>query len=516
MYIKRVLIVDDEKFIRRGLKLILEQMDYDFSIIQTCRNGREALEKLNSEDFDLVLTDIRMPQIDGIDLIREIQKLKNKPEVIIISGYDEFSYAVEGLKYGAQGYILKPIDKTELKKALDKVEKSMEGKEMIREKNQRLQAYMDQMFANELNYILMNKHLENETIKSMLEVMKLSIFDAPFCVGLLEVRTVETEKLKKCIQDIINNYMKDELSDSVFFTDKNGFIVLLIPREQYANVLLGLIDESMGVKCFLGVSQMSQSMTDIRKLYLESFSALRYRIFKRESSILFYEDIKYNKVLSNIPVEKIKRLSNMLGVQSMAHIKSLLREIFDKDKIYSQDITYLEEIATHMYNILIIDFYKQIPQKSLKVRGRYEKLENIYNFEHVDEYIREWEAYLRNIDEYLKALQETYANNNQIDMAIEFIQSNYYKDLNMAYMANYVSFNYSYFSQAFSKYTGKCFSDYLKEVRIEKAKELLENTDDKIIDISRQVGFQNPKHFMKSFKEITGITPTKYREKARI
>lgn len=516
MFMKRALIVDDEKFIRRGLKVILEQMDYDFSEIQTCRNGREALKILEKDNFDLVLTDVRMPQVDGITLIKQIQQLNHKPEVIMISGYDEFSYAVEGLKYGAQGYILKPIDKKELKEVLDKVDKVIQDKETIKQKDQQLQEYIEQIHTNELNYILMNEHLNKEEIKNRLEAMRLPIFDSPFCVGVLEFCKEHRDEYLIFSQNIIEDYIETHLSNDITFIDKSGAIVILLSKQQHAYDILELISEHVGVKCFLGVSEKSEHMADIRDLYIESFNALQYRIFERESSVLLYDDIKDREAVFSLPIDKIEKMGNMLGVESIAKIHALLWEIFDRDDISKYDISYLEGMVDYIYKNLIVDIFRDIPQKGLELGEHYEKLESIYNFEYIDEYIKEIENYLTDVNEYLTILREAYTGQNQIDMAIQFIQENYHRDLNMAYVANYVSLNYSYFSQVFSKYTGKYFPDYIKEVRIEKAKELLKDTDAKVIDISKKVGFQNSKHFMKSFKEIVGITPTEYRNKANL
>jgi len=123
---RKILVVDDEKLIRLGVKSMIEKKQKGFYEIALCSNGKEALELVQREKFDIVITDIRMPQMDGITLIQNLQSVEYRPAVIILSGYDDFNYAREALKGGAKDYLLKPINREQLYSSIEKVEKTSE------------------------------------------------------------------------------------------------------------------------------------------------------------------------------------------------------------------------------------------------------------------------------------------------------------------------------------------------------------------------------------------------------
>lgn len=167
---RKVLIVDDEKLIRKGIKTILEKSNLEFKDIKEASNGKEALDLLFSEQFDLLIIDIRLPLLDGISVIKKIQNMPQKPKIVVISGYDEFSYAKECLEYGARGYILKPIDKSELLDLLAKIQQELEREEDTYKLFKMQNILKSRMVEVELNNILLSNLTQTE-IKKKLETL---------------------------------------------------------------------------------------------------------------------------------------------------------------------------------------------------------------------------------------------------------------------------------------------------------------------------------------------------------
>ena len=124
----RVLVVEDEKLIRQGIKTMIQKSSIQIEEVLECRNGEEALDVLSKESIDILFTDIKMPKMDGLQLIQNIYDKPNKPEIVIISGYDDFTYAVEALRWGAGEYVLKPVHREDIAKILIKLEKIVEQK----------------------------------------------------------------------------------------------------------------------------------------------------------------------------------------------------------------------------------------------------------------------------------------------------------------------------------------------------------------------------------------------------
>lgn len=162
---------------------------------------------------------------------------------------------------------------------------------------------------------------------------------------------------------------------------------------------------------------------------------------------------------------------------------------------------------------LLIDEILQIYRSVLQEKGKeeLERFRNPYQFAQVGELMEELTGWMIGFHEKIDTEFDDYRNKSRMEQAVAYIQENYNMDLNMAVVSNYVSMNYSMFSYAFKKYTGKNFVSYLKEIRVNEAKRLLEKTDMRVIEISRQVGYENEKHFMKIFKTVSGVSPTEYR-----
>ena len=179
----------------------------------------------------------------------------------------------------------------------------------------------------------------------------------------------------------------------------------------------------------------------------------------------------------------------------------------------SYHLSYLERIAKSFNNIFE-RFIRYFPQEAHVLYEEYEHIKDIYNFNNLQEYILSLRNLILIIDEYIFSLKSKFKYKNAIDAAILWIRKNYHRnDINMSIVANSVSLNYYYFSYSFKAHTGLNFVDYLKKVRIEKAKELLKNSVLKIYEVAEKVGFENPKLFRKAFKEEVGISPLEYYKK---
>ena len=152
---KSLLIVEDEKMIRHGIATMAQRCSVEIEEIIECRNGEEALEILREESIDVMFTDIRMPKMDGIQLVKEIEMIKNRPDIVVISGYDDFNYAVEMLKHGVSDYILKPVKRDKIEEILVKLD--AHRKESIEKEKDRNSLFMDLM-----RHILNSKEDNNE------------------------------------------------------------------------------------------------------------------------------------------------------------------------------------------------------------------------------------------------------------------------------------------------------------------------------------------------------------------
>lgn len=471
------MIVEDEKMIRLGIKAMVMKSSVPIQDIILCKNGEEAYEILKSEKIDVMITDIRMPKMDGITLVREIQSLPNIPKVIVISGYDDFSYAVELMHYGAKDYILKPVEREKMNELLRKMEEELELENKQEKK-------LGKIGCQQFKYMLLNSNISAEEIKNIEEDFKDYFLKVEYIVCCTNYR------------DNTEIFMKEVL----FLEDVNGqsiFIVNVKYKEELINHFLK--------GYYVGISRKHQTIQELREAYKEAFFSRKYA-FATTSKIIEFSclDIKTDLISE----EMIEQVVQMVGTDKLEEANKLLGRLFFKTKIGSIEPDYFYSTMNDIID-RICETYKNL----LDLDGKNVfHLKNLYDFDNAESYYKALSDWIASINEKMLSEYDDYKNKQKIQKAVSYIQENFNKDLNMAVVSNFISMNYSLFSYIFKQYTGMNFVSYLKFIRISEAKRLLEKTDQKIIDISMQIGYENEKHFMKIFKSVCGISPSEYRK----
>lgn len=502
---KTVLIVEDEKMIRQGIKTIIQRSGVPVEIIMECNNGAMALEILKNQEVDVMFTDIRMPKMDGIELVKAVQELPHKPLIAVISGYDDFSYAVEMLRLGVKEYILKPVDRQKIIEVLTKLEAEVQ-RTKVNAKENRFIGYQ------QLKFLVMNENITQSEMDILIKTYEDNFFPN-YIVYCLNNTAAEYE------DDGTSIYLNNIEDHELFITEDTE-------RELF------LRKEMRGR--FVGISRIHRGLLELKEAYRESFQA-RVAAFWTCTPVVDYEEtvswqekcreadgrltagdgdseFKRNKLAKTLepePDEKtMVQLAQMLGTERADEAIKTLKKIFAGAQTGYYDYERMEKNLQVFFR-QIREVYKNV------VRSEEEKLEQ---FAHVYQYASSQELF-DDILEFLKTFVETmnnqfddYRNKQKIQMAIRYIEENYDKDLNMAVVSNYISMNYSLFSYVFKQYTGSNFVNYLKDLRMKEAKRLLEETDLRVNEISQKIGYDNEKHFMKTFKSVCGVSPTEYRK----
>jgi two-component system response regulator YesN len=515
---KRLLIADDEKFIRKGIRTILERSDLNLDEIIECANGVEALETMYSRKVDILITDIKMPKMNGIALLNEMKKLEEKPKIIILSGFDEFSYAQESIRHGVCDYLLKPVIEDELLALIRKLSKDIEENAAAIVKEQKLYNVLDCFKVNQLNSILTSRNIKEEDINDILEILEINIFDRDFFIssiyqkGNCRESNYDIDTAKNI--ELIERYLINLGAPNLCFLGPDNKIVMVTENSDETENILNYLSKENHENYIIGVSLKGQGVGDIREAYLQASEALKYKLFVHKANeVINYKDVQALDSGEDIDTELINKVSQIVGCKSICELDEILLKIFYMENLSKRYISYTEKVVEY-FNKNVIDYLiKKIKEQTPEWEKKYENIKNIHQFDILEDYIHSIKQFLLEIHEYLMMLSQIYTPRTDIDDAIEFIRENYNKDLNMAFVANQVSMNYSYFSEMFKEKTGSNFLDFLKGVRIEKAKELLRNTDYKIFEVGEMVGFNNSKHFTKIFKEIIGISPIEYRNK---
>lgn len=481
---KTVLIVEDEKMIRQGIHSMVARSGVPIEVIMECSNGEMAWEVLNQQPVDVVFTDIRMPKMDGIELARHIKTLENPPMVVAISGYDDFSYAVEMLRNGVREYILKPVERNKIKEILVKIEEELEGKKQIAESE-------INFGKKQLKILLSSEGLSAGELASYEERFESLFYSNDYEIIVFEKNAVKDSEPKVIIVDGF-----DELDVAIVETvNLDAFLAMELSDS------------------VVGISKKHRGIRELRTAFKEAESA-RKRAFCIGKTVVFDDDSP--KIPESLRADALKLIDEQAATQRLQLIGTTRTDELDiqweklfvaTKREHLKPDEFIGAVKAFLTNVQKI-YKNAIQDEMAESLGR---LCDVLSFADIDTYREELTNRIVSLHEKLHE-EEDSGNNKKLKMAVEYIEQNYAKDLNMAVVSNYISMNYSMLSFLFKQYTGTNFVNYLKDIRMREAKKLLEETDLKIIEVSSRVGYDNEKHFMKIFKSEFGVSPSEYRK----
>ncbi|BCN32192.1 response regulator transcription factor [Anaeromicropila herbilytica] len=493
-----LLIVEDEKMIRQGIKTIALRSEVPINNVIECKNGQEALEIIENQNVDVMITDIRMPKMDGITLVKEMQKFNHVPLTVVVSGYDDFSYAVELLRYGVKEYILKPVERTQINNILLKLEQEIqEGKERTHR--------ILNIGYQQLKYLMLNKEITSTETEIILKHFNNLFFEGDYQVCC-------TNYDKDSFGDIDGiTYLKDVDKQGIFIVENKKMRELL--NEELCNY-------------YVGVSSSHKGLGELKEAYLEALYARKMAFINEEHQVSYQSlnlnnkftleddtlDRKDNNANNKLDEKIIDQIVQMLGTSKIDEVLKMMDHIHYK---LQTDEVCPDSFYENMNMLIdkVISTYKKAIELSEKESITYK---GIYTFASAKEFCEGMKEWFVNLNKRLIVEFDDYHNKLKIQQAVLYINSNFNSDLNMAVVSNYISMNYSLFSYAFKQYTGCNFVNYLKNIRIAEAKKLLETTEMRISEIGMNIGYENDKHFMKIFKSICGVSPTEYRKNTLI
>lgn len=480
----RVLVIDDEKLARQCVKTIISNSSIEMKEILECKNGEEALKILKEKPIDVVITDICMPKIDGITLLRRIKEKGYDTKVIVVSSFDKFEYVVEVFKYGAREYILKPINEEKINEILRKL-----NCELIEEYKQK--KLIDKLRNEHLKYYILNNDIKRDEINIIEEKYGDYIFNRPYVV---------------CCSNF-DSEPDAEKYNFINLKELNGHMTFIVDIEDVRELL-----NNEWRDYFVGISKKYEGIKNIRKAYKEAVES-RGEAFVKNVNSYIKESVENDEIrYETIPEAFLEQFVHLISTEKLENAFRKLEMILFKGQI---GIIKSEQIIQFFYNLLIeINInYNNIINIDIE---KFYSLKKLFLYKNVREYYNILQIAIYEIREKLLLKFKDSRNKEKINIAIVYIKENYTRNLNMAVVSNHISMNYSLFSFKFKQFTGMNFVDYLKKIRINKAKRMLEETDEKIINISKMIGYDNYKYFIKTFKLTCGVSPSEYRKNFKV
>lgn len=504
---RRVLIVDDEFLVRLGLKTTIDWTKYGYSIVGEASNGKEALEMFDKVNPDVVITDIKMPIMDGLELIQEISK-KKKVQVAILTNYDDFNYARKAIEVGSTQYILKSeINAETLIKLLKNFKQEEVPSAFIYEKSklEQEEIYLEELIGN-LNigeprgeifnnglYVALNGYCETSGLAgSTVDMMEKALR------ALVEANFLEVVMVTKHYEDKFYIYVLESVAN---MGSKKMQKVL-----EQCRLLIRNGEHYFNVNFRIGVS-LEGERNELIRLIKEAEKARRNCFFAKDHIVFYSVSMDKNKVLA--PQVSYLRTMSFIDCKKEKELKQYIGEIFNQLRL-SKDY---EAVKSTFIDFLAIA--KSICEKNAlsKVPGlnpskfNYTTLEAMPFIENAEQYIEDIYETLCNVQ---NSTESTYSYT--IKQCMKYIKEHYQNNITLEDVARAVEISGSYLSLLFKQETGINFSTYLSNYRIKEAQKLLATTQFKIYEIAEHVGFASPYYFSKIFKETTQMTCKEYKD----
>ncbi|GKX30860.1 hypothetical protein SH1V18_33400 [Vallitalea longa] len=521
----KILLVEDEPIFRFALKTLIEWEKHNIDMSLEAPNGKKALEIIkNNMDVDVVITDINMPVMDGLKLIEEIRKMNINPSIIVLSAYDDFNLVRQAFKYGVTDYILKR--EMEPEQVLELIINVIKKHDNINKNNNIINKDKDKYIKSLLN------DGEKYNLKQQIATYKLKLISNNMTVCCILIDNYQ--QISKRYSNSINDFERSVLRaiDQVLIKLQYGevvaissseYVVILSDRTNNISKINKHIEEALeavrhvlfngvNINISIGISETKNGYDYIPISYKQAKKNSQLRFLLGKGKNIYPKDSVYVKESNRHSI--IGQERNLINALNRLDKESVNHEL---DKIFYSiskfKVRKINDIITsYMELFFLISQYMNDIDKDYRLPN-----EKVNFYEHIKSYetVEEVNNWIKSIiEEIINYLQEDkYQEISQsTKKAKQFIEKHYKEKITFKNVCEYVHLSEAYFSKIFAKDLKLTFTEYLTKKRIEKAKELLGDTDMKIYEICYCVGYANVEHFSRTFKKIVGMSPKQYKK----
>lgn len=500
----KILIVDDEDYTREGLLEGIDWKELGVEEVMQARNGMEALNLSKWFKPDIVLTDIRMPKLDGMEFAREMVRMNSFCKIIFMSGYMEVEYLKNAIQLSAVDYIEKPIDIRIVQEAVKKAA----GEIQERKRNLTISENVKELKQQKLANLLILKENNDKAVTELVKEVGFPSKGSYVCLeAYMKVKQDNPETLIGKIQDFFLKKGFEVLCDC----EKGEKYFIILSYKKADRYRLGSLYQSF-LETFpeivLGIGFETENVRNIYNSYQTAELALNLSFYD-ESSRLFHVD---DEILIHRSIDP-GVFGEFMGVLKeepleLAHWNKKLFEDLKLHKYFRK-----EQVQTLLVS-LIMEIFRSYPEL-FHSYTEFKSLGDIGTLVHEFDYLSEIKGFMEDL---ISKLEEKYLKVSRysriIKGAMDYIAQNYSNpDLSVVEIASYLNFTATYLNVLFKQEIKVTLKQYLSNYRLEKAKRMLESDFNKITDIAEKCGYANANYFAKVFKEMTGMTPVEYRNR---
>lgn len=522
----RLVLVDDEKGIVDGLKKMISRYIPECEVVGTAYNGLEGYKLVQKLQPDMVITDIRMPQADGLDMIKMLKDESSQTKFILLSGYADFEYARRGMQLGVRFYINKPVEEEELRDCVYQVMEAIQAdKAKLREVDDLKQEVHNRMQENALRDVLDLGNDHMDLVEELLRLARIRAEGSCFACVLLEfdgnVDALKEFGLQPVFYQIDRALERYREVYRFRYTGAQIAVVITHGRTiEYGELVRAIrrlkeaLFRELKLSIAAGIGTVQERAAGISESFEEARNALSYKVIKGADAVIPYPEIKNLTGRSHqVPEEIITKLEAGLDNMDEAECVGIIREIFRG--MEAEPGMSPADLQLRCLNILLSSIrkmsFQQLQQNDFLGRHIL-SLEGISRFRTL-EHLEEWMVQvIRGIIAF-KLEHHIPKKKDMITEIKDYVSKHYNEPISLADLASRFFISPYYLSQFFKQKTGDTYVNFLTQTRIGKAKELLENTDLKVYEICQRVGYSDPQHFARLFEKLTGYKPSDYRKK---
>ncbi|MBA4686314.1 MAG: response regulator [Candidatus Galacturonibacter soehngenii] len=515
----RVLIVDDEPGIAEGISFLIERLMPECQVIGITFDGQQGIQKALSLKPDIILTDIRMPEIDGLEMIRKLKENGFQSRFIILSGFAEFKYARTAITLGVEEYITKPIEEEELVSVLSRTCKLVNEEKKKQEQEQQMEQTIR---GYTLKDILESSEVPLSDIKSRLQNLGFPVTYKDYVCAVVEknAKIIKDTNIDFAVEinRAIEQYF-DFCHEQYMILYSEDILVMVMAFETEPKKLtkaIGKLREELaqviGVAVTIGMGRTYHKAEEIRESFEEAKCAINYKIIKGFNCVIMYEQIyAIDAKPKLIATEDIKRFENCIDNMDDKGCWLVIEDIFRK---FENEKNLTPKDLQLLSLNLILSGIRKMSFAQIQLSEYLGK--NIFSLESISKF--ETTTQLKNwIYNTIKSMNELMLKSSVpekrdiVEEAKDYINKNFNKNISLNEISERFFINPYYFSQLFKKKTGENYQNYLINLRVGRAKKLLEETDLKIYEICELVGYADINHFNKIFERVVGVKPSEYK-----
>ncbi|MDF2905015.1 MAG: two-component response regulator [Herbinix sp.] len=530
-----VILVDDEEDVRQAIIKKLDWESIGFQVIGYADNGEDALEIAERLRPDVIMTDIKMPFMDGLTLSRKLKLISKDIKIIVFSGFDDFEYAKEAIKLEVEEYILKPINAIELKGVFERIKEKLDNEINSKRDIELLRNYYKEslpVMKEQLLIGLLEGRISKKRVDELMSFYELNLDYPYFMAGIVRMDTSGTRPkaeegylgksglITLSLKQIVDENLANSLDYISCFYLETVVVIALLNDPKQSKDFIHIMDQVcksafriLEHNTSAGIGFLCNDLMELSHSYQGAKNAIDYRILLDSNQAIYIRDVETQENVQN--VWESRYTENILREIKLGEVDDLVKAIQDL-------INYIKNsnISFQLYQVSLMEMVTEIFKLGRAYQLDLDKVfgqdfninTKIYQFDSL-EALKQWL-----LDSCVKVRssirrERTDTAKLMINKALDYLGEHYCdSEMSVDTLCGYLNVSATYFSILFKRETGLSFVNYLTKVRMEKALQLLNATDEKTYNISTMVGYTEPNYFSYVFKKYYGVSPSNYRK----